>query len=520
MTAEAIRLAQLLSVAIGPAQPVVTLHTSPADPAFSAAGLRVVLEGEREARFEERPGLGAVLVVGTAAIDRLAETLATPDPASEVVRTAAWQLPDAPVVQGARRLGFAELGVASEQVTGRRASVGLQLALPADFYAQDYGEMQLVLDGAYSAEVLPGSRIDVYVNDHLASTMPLGSRGGGILRKLPLPVTMRHLRPGVNAIRLEAILETAADQTCAPVAAGGDPRFALFDTSSLVVPRFARLGRLPDLAATTERGFPYGGRGKPLPLVLGDGSAETRSAAATLVAKLAQSSGRVLLVEIASAPAPGRDAILVGAVNRFPTEVLAAEALDPAARSEWSGIGLGSAAEVAPSVAGPLSLDGWRSEIARGSWLQPLDAASAFLRANAPRLPWSGGAETQFRPDSDTMLVLAQAEAPDGGTWTLLTAPTPNLLAAGAAALVREKTWSAIGGRLAALQAGSDVPFVVPTTTARVVATQPWSFANTRLIAANWMSGNVVAFSAALLLACLLLGVATRTILASLGRRR
>jgi hypothetical protein len=324
----------------------------------------------------------------------------------------------------------------------------------------------------------------------------------------------------VNDVRLEAILETAADAACVPGALPTTPRFALFDTSSLVIPRFARLGILPDLAATTERAFPYGRTEEPLRLVLGDNEEATLSAAATFLAKMAQSSGRIVPVELAGSAAPGADAILVGAVNRLPEEALAAMALDPAARNEWSGIAIGSG-DAAPSLPSrPLTLDAWRSSIAEGTWLQPLDAALSFLRDNVPHPPWVRRTEPPFRPAPDTTLVLAQAETAEGGIWTVLTAPTPELLATSTAILVQEQTWAGLDGRLAALQTGSDVPFVLPATVTTLEATQPLSFVNARLIAANWLSLNIAAFSALLLPACLLLGLATRAMLASFGRRR
>jgi hypothetical protein len=372
---------------------------------------------------------------------------------------------------------------------------------------------------------MTGSRIDVYVNDNLASTMPVGARGGSIFRNLPLEVTMRHFRPGVNAVRIDAALETEADASCAlGTPATSTPRLALFDTSSFVVPRFARLGQLPNLAATTTRNFPYADTDarEPVALVLGDTSDATRSAAATLLAKLAQSSGHVIPVKVTEVDVTSGDAIFVSAVNRLPETVLNTVGVNSAARNEWSGISLetNNNAKDDVTVAAPLSLDGWRASNTRGSWLKPMNAAAEFLRANAPRLPWLGGKDPTYRPGTDTMLVLAQGEAPDGGTWSVLTAPTPQLLQDGTSILVGQKVWAGIGGQLAALRKGSDTPFVVPAAVTVAVATQPWSFANARLVTANWMSGNVVAFSAALSMACLLLGIATRTMLKSLGRRR
>lgn len=530
VAAEAMRLGAVLASAIGPAQPIVSIYERK-EPGFEAAALRVAF-GSREALmsamgatiaateagFDSRQG--PVLLVGANAVDALAEALSPPRAGEDAVRTGAWQLPDAPFADGARRFDFATLGVSSQEVTGRRASMGFQVALPADFYAEGYAEARLILDGAYSAEVLPGSRIDVYVNNNLASTMPLGARGGGILRSRPLDVTMRHFRPGVNALRLEVVLETAADVACRPgTSAAGAPRFALFDTSRFEIPGFARLGELPDLAATTARAFPYSRANAPLPLVLGDGSDATRSAAATLLSKLAQASGRVIPVKLTAAAIVQGDALFVGPANHVPEAVLRTVALDAAARSDWSGLAV-EPVDAVPAPEAPLTLDRWRASIVRGTWLQPVNAAAEFLRTHAPRPPWSDKGEMPFAPATDTTLVLAQGEAKGGGTWTLLTAPTPEMLASNTERLVRQDIWIGIGGRLSSLQTGSDVPFVVPAMLKVAVATQPLSFANIRLIAANWMSGNVAAFSAALAVACLLLGLATRAMLSNFGRRR
>ena len=70
----------------------------------------------------------------------------------------------------------------------------------------------ILLDAAYTPAVLPGSHIDIYVNDSIASTVPITSSGGGLPRHLPINVTMRHFRPGVNTIAIEAILETESDK--------------------------------------------------------------------------------------------------------------------------------------------------------------------------------------------------------------------------------------------------------------------------------------------------------------------
>lgn len=107
---------------------------------------------------------------------------------------------------------------------------------------------------------------------------------------------MRHFQPGPNRVTLEAVLMTAEDQACAPGATTSPtPRFALFDTSEMHIPDYARVGRKPDLAAMAGTGRPYPRRG-PGCCFLDRFEADTMSAAATLVSRIAVASGRPMEV--------------------------------------------------------------------------------------------------------------------------------------------------------------------------------------------------------------------------------
>ena len=79
---------------------------------------------------------------------------------------------------------------------GRRFHAKFHVALPADFYANAYGEAQIYLDAAYTGEVKPGGHIDIYVNGFVASNVPLTSTAGDIFRRLPIKVPLTHFRPG------------------------------------------------------------------------------------------------------------------------------------------------------------------------------------------------------------------------------------------------------------------------------------------------------------------------------------
>jgi hypothetical protein len=209
--------------------------------------------------------------------------------------------------------------------------------LPSDFYASAYGEATLLLDAAYSGEVLPGSHLDVFVNEEIAATAPIATSGGEILRHLPIRIPMTHFKPGANLIRFEAQLDTAADQLCPPGGAANlSDRFAIFDTSEFIMPDFARIARLPDLAALVGSGFPYGRSTIPTALAVNEADSDAVSAAAMLLARIAIAGGRIIPFDIAAPTAIGeRNAIFVAPADQAPSEVLAQLGIDQSLRTTW-----------------------------------------------------------------------------------------------------------------------------------------------------------------------------------------
>ncbi len=126
------------------------------------------------------------------------------------------------------RLG--ELGVPTQEFSGRRFRAEFQIALPADFYAQAYGNAQLLLDAAFTAAVRPGSHVDVYVNEQIASNLPITASGGGLFQRERMQIPLRNFRPGVNRLWLEVVLDTESDARCLPGATlPAENRFVLFD---------------------------------------------------------------------------------------------------------------------------------------------------------------------------------------------------------------------------------------------------------------------------------------------------
>lgn len=484
------------------------------------------------AGFVEDPKTGSpVLVVSGPtwqAIQAAIESIVAPTDVDgltrrDVIATQRWRSPDAPFLFSDTRLRFSQLGLKTEEFSGRRFRTDFTIGVPADFYASAYGEAVIFLDAAYSPAVLPGSHIDVYVNGNIASTVPITSSGGGILRHLPINVTMRHFKPGVNTIAMEVILQTEDDRTCAPGATGLDtPRFALFDTSELHMPDFARIGQLPNLAAVAGTGFPYGRMLDPIPLFMDRIDADTLSAAATFLGRLAAGAGHPIPVETIASPAliSNRSAIFIGALSQMPQMVLAQMNIAEAGRT-WGPDPSGQAEGVNTQAA----FDEWREKLRGGTWSGQINAFEDWVKRNFDisfsSLRFAPASETSFVPPSAASLLVAQGASPDGtGTWSLVAAPTGKDLHEGVQALSAQANWTQLAGHITTYERGTGTIKTVPVNAFDFVPTQPASFSNYRLIAANWLSTNILSYAVLLAGLGIILGLATATLLTNLGRRQ
>ncbi|MEB2845147.1 cellulose biosynthesis cyclic di-GMP-binding regulatory protein BcsB [Rhizobiales bacterium RZME27] len=441
-----------------------------------------------------------------------------------VISTQRWSAPDAPMLFSNANLSFSQLGMETLEFSGRRVRSGFTVGVPADFYAQGYGEATILLDAAYSQAVLPGSQINVYVNGNIASTVPITTSGGGILRHLPIRVTMRHFKPGVNTVEMETVLRTEEDEVCAPGAsASTTPRFALFDTSEFQMPDFARIGQRPDLSSTVGTGYPYSRGNDATPLFLDRIDRDTLSATATLLSRMALAAGRPLAIEpIASANAAGdRDAIFVGSITQMPVPVLSQVNIATTSQAAWRP----TAGATTENVNTGEVFDQWRDRVSGGNWNGQISVFQEWMQRNFDislrsfrLLP---GNDEPFAPSNAATFMIAQGVSPAGnGTWTVVTAPSSDDLVDGTRVMAAQEFWPRITGRVTTYSsrtgrvdnvAVEGFSFVPPTDT---------SVRNYRLIAANWLSTNVLYFAALFAAMTFLVGIATAALLSNLGRRK
>jgi hypothetical protein len=209
-------------------------------------------------------------------------------------------------IAGGQRVKLSELGLMSEEFTGRLFRAAFNIIMPPDFYAADYGRASVRLAGGYAAGLNSKAQLVMKVNDRTAVSLALLKGSGDVFKDNPLPIPLGFLRPGLNRIEIEAHVPTNDDGSCDPLSAiNANNRFLFLDSTEIEMPAIARVGRMPDLAVTATGGFPYSGAVKRPKLFLPSFDRKSIGAAATMVAHLAIAAGRPVDFEITMSP-PGK----------------------------------------------------------------------------------------------------------------------------------------------------------------------------------------------------------------------
>lgn len=572
-----LRAAQALAAIGGFLDPVVTVTRA----VETGPGLDVVLGGAvrgLDGAAEAVPGTVALLddgdpahlVVAVAgdgaaidrAIDRLVEQAGERPEGSEAGLVARAAVGGRPIASG-ERVRLADLGAESSEFSGRLFRTRVDVRLPADLYAADYAKVRLKLAGGHAAGLDRASRLTVRVNGRTAAGAPIVAARGEVFTDRTLQIPLSAFRPGHNRIEIEAAVPAAADASCdAAVQIDGPKRFLFVDRSELVFPTFARLARLPDLAATASGVLAALAPDLRPALHLPHPDRAGFAAAATFATRLAIGSGRIVVPKVVfrNPPADAASAIVVGAFADLPTTVVGAVGLDAVPmRAAWarrspdrqaatpaadvlarrvSALRLaGPARPVDPIVTGSVRgampmlrssetgdlVEQWRRSM-ESPWSPAAVTRQAGVRLEKlfDMLPIFGASQPLqgFAPTPATGLVVAQAMSPAGGVWTLVTAPTSTQLAETVATVTAGGTWPELEGAAVSWDRVEEKLATIPATHVGLVATTGFDVGNLRLVAAALASDYPFFYIFAALLVTAGLGFATARLLPGLGRAR
>ncbi|UDL93066.1 cellulose biosynthesis cyclic di-GMP-binding regulatory protein BcsB [Lichenihabitans sp. PAMC28606] len=451
-------------------------------------------------------------------------------------------------IRGELTVSFRDLGVNTQEFSGRLFRAGFDLLMPPDFYAADYGKMTLRIDAGYVAGLDPSSQILVRVNDRDAASLSLRNPNGEVFRNQPITVSLADLRPGYNHVQIEAQVGAPSDKTC-DVAGIIDAkkRFVLLETSTLEIPNVARIAHMPSLSATGASGFPYVAENADTQLYLPHPDADSIAAVATFLAHSARSAGVPLATRIVLSKPDIDDhsAIIVGAISDIPATIVDEVGIDLSQTLDvWSNIEAKSEAfarllrakekagadgrpnlpERPESRAESDLFQKWSANVNTGQWhFDPVDWVGHVLGngiglTSQSLRPWKR-TEVKYVPDQRSRLLIAQHAAPggNGATWTLITAPSAELLSKGMRAVTGTSYWTQLEGRIASYDPQSPALAIVPAQQGYFIKTAPLSPGNLRLIAAGWLSSYLEYYVLALVTMSLCLGLATTAVVRRYG---
>jgi len=313
---------------------------------------------------------------------------------------------------------------------------------------------------------------------------------------------------------------------------------------------------MPDLAAFTADAFPYNLDGSPMAVVLARQDSSTLSAASTLLARLALANGAPLPIDAspASVTLGERNAIFVGGIDHISAAVLDQVGIAESTRSNWV-VSAGDEERISganasenydnvlerfrtrqtadipavpteqPAVSNtPEVYQRWRENVQGSGGIYAVAASFEAWMQRTFSISFSSlkiqeGRRALYEPPPRTSILMAQGSSPNGeSAWTLVTGRTSEALAAAMVRFTSDNVWNRIGGQAVAFQASSGDVERREVGKFRFIITQPLGFSNFRMIAANWLSTNIVPYALMLMVAGMILGIATAFLLRRLGR--
>lgn len=421
------------------------------------------------------------------------------------------------VVQAAAETEFSlrDAGIRSSTFSGRLMRTHFDVVMPADFYAAEYATFDLRLSAATAPGLDPSAQMLVRVNDKVVNSFPFrntdGQKFNGKLIELPL----RAFRPGHNKVELLAELPDADDKACAPQARNTEkPRYVLLDDTAFSVPPLARVTRLPDLAAFAGNAYPYG-VGKPFNIYLRSIDSHSASAAMTVLARLAMTSGApvngTFRPENAGVNVSG-DALVISSnpseaqdysrktgrkmAGMFAVDDRAAAIMNADPTSTASIL---SEAHAQTNEAGDQLIQALENSTADRdagrSWLARV--RSLVASATGQFGDWLNYDDTRPQQVSlaNTLLMITQtARKGDEGTVTEIRAGTADELSKGIRRLADPSIWSTLDGGTALIDARTMDLVTLTGQNQSFGEVTDQSVGNYRRIAAAWLSDNFQAY--------------------------
>ncbi len=342
---------------------------------------------------------------------------------------------------------FSRLGLPDRTFQGMFGIADLAFVLPPDLYAPENANVHLRLRFAYGAGLREDSALNIFLNDRFQAAIRLDAPSGGYFQDYEVAIPLSAFKPGANAIRFESAMMPLITGKCLAINTQ-NLQLTLFGQSLIEIPNAAHVTSMPDLTLLARSGFPYTvpPAAAMTEVRVADSDGRTAAAAWTLMGRLAQIQklpldGVRFAIGTQDLPA-GKDLIVVGSADRVAPRIF-----------EQAPLKLGSASRapypVPASPAGPGEL-GWFAHLWRGIG----DLFHMGHDSVRPEVTWVA---QQGRGLGDHAALMQMQSPAGGGTLTLLTAASPDILRAQTDRLIEPGVWSTLQGDLVMWKDDTDV---------------------------------------------------------------
>jgi hypothetical protein len=175
-------------------------------------------------------------------------------------------------------------------------SYRLDVNLPADLYTNERSQVQVSLHFAYGAEMRADSVVNVILNGQFATAIPLSDPQGGAFLDYKISIPLRSFKPGHNSLVIQPHMMPLITDFCTAIQEE-NLVMVLYDDSTISIPSASHYTAVPNLALFSESGFPLitSRQDSTFSVYLSKADAGTVGAAWTVLAKLAQKAGQVLV---------------------------------------------------------------------------------------------------------------------------------------------------------------------------------------------------------------------------------
>ncbi|WP_201839771.1 cellulose biosynthesis cyclic di-GMP-binding regulatory protein BcsB [Microvirga zambiensis] len=462
--------------------------------------------------------------------------------------------------EGGQTMTLADLGLETEPFRGRFYRQTIRLQMPADLLAADYDRVTVSADAVYASGLLPTSKMIIRVNGTAIADAPMGNTAGAILSKRSFFLPVSTFKPGLNTIDFEAETRTSADEKCTLEAlVDNRERFLLSGTGEVTIPSLGRVGVVPNISSVIPGGLSKLSKAGDLTVFVPKGRQEAIETALTALAKMATISRHETKARFAFdvVPSGTSHVLALGAYDDMPEAILREAGLDldklrrawrqPASRmpesmaaqqrvqvasvgnaiplstnnpsAQTSVDNTGSLPVVSSPVAAPQPSGMLKVFDSEGSnWLHHYvqSAKEAISKLMSGTINHASLRDVGKRADlplsEASTLIVAQGAKTDGvsGSWqtrllpnvtsmTVFVAPSPEHLSHAVTEVLSGSLWQQFVGDAAVYNAKDGSISTRVSEQILLVPTESLSLKNIRLIAAGWLSHNVLAYLAVLL---------------------